>query len=54
MPRRKSDRDSVTFTIALTGVELVRWHELARKQGLSLERLVKESVELAWARGSTR
>lgn len=54
MAKRKSDRDAVTFSITLTGLELIRWHELARRRGISLEQLVRESVELAWVRGSTR
>ncbi len=54
MPKSKTDRDAVTFTITINGAELIRWHNLAQKQGVSLEQLVKESVELAWVRGSTR
>ena len=54
-PRRRSRRDDhVTFTVTLDGVDLIRWHALAQQQGISLEQLVRESVELAIARGSSR
>lgn len=48
MPRRKR------FQITLTGLDLLRWHQLAARQGVTLEQLVKEAVELAWVRGATR
>jgi hypothetical protein len=52
--RTRRERDKITFTVTIDGLELVRWHELAQQLGLTLEQLVRESVELAWARGSTR
>lgn len=53
--RRNRHRDDYTvFMIRLSGPELLRWHALAQKLELTFEELVKESVELAWVRGSTR
>lgn len=52
MPRPKRTR--TRFTIELTDADLVRWHALAQKQGITFEQLVRESVELAIARGSSR
>jgi hypothetical protein len=40
--------------IKLTGEDYERWREAADRQALTLEHLVRESVELAIARGSTR
>jgi hypothetical protein len=40
--------------IKLTGDDYERWREAADRQALTLEQLVRESVELAIARGSTR
>jgi hypothetical protein len=40
--------------IMLTGDDFERWRDAADRQSLTLEQLVRESVELAMARGSTR
>jgi hypothetical protein len=49
MPKRLTK-----ITITLSHADLVLWHSLARKLGVTFEQLAKESVELAYARGSTR
>lgn len=54
-PRRRRRRDDITvFTIELTGPDLVRWHSIAQELGLTFEQLVKEAVDLVYARRSTR
>ena len=42
------------FTITLTGDDLARWLALAKELDLTLEQLVKEAVDLVYARRSTR
>jgi len=37
-----------------TDDEIVRWQKLADKQGLTLSQLVRESLEMAVARGASR
>lgn len=53
-PARAGKVASARFEIRLTGAELETWTAAAEKQGLTLAQLVRESVELAIARGSTR
>lgn len=53
-PRRRRRDNTTKFTITLDGADLIRWHALAKKQGIDFETLVKESVEMAIARGSSR
>lgn len=50
MPRPRR----VRFSILLTDPDLARWEALAKQLRLNLEQLVRESVELAYARGATR
>ena len=52
--RSRLAASTVTFKITIDGVDLIKWHSLAKQQGISLEQLVRESVELAIARGSSR
>lgn len=53
MGKPKPD-NRTTFSITLSGADLVRWHALAKRQGITLEQLVKESVEMAIARQASR
>lgn len=53
-PPRSRKAASARFELRLTGDELKRWTALAEKQGISLSELVRESVEMAIARGSSR
>lgn len=53
-PPRTGKAASAQFNIRLTGDELERWTEAAARQGISLSELVRESVELAIARGASR
>ena len=53
-PPRAKRAASARFELRLTGDEVKRWNALADKQGISLSELVREAVELAVARGSTR
>lgn len=53
-PRTGNKVAEARFEIRLTGDELTRWTKAAEKQGITLAQLVRESVELAIARGSTR
>lgn len=45
---------SAQFHIRLTEPELSRWREAAEGQNLTLAEFVREAVETAIARGSTR
>jgi predicted HicB family RNase H-like nuclease len=53
-PPRAKRAASARFELRLTGDELRRWSALAERQGISLAELVRESVEAAIARGSSR
>lgn len=53
-PRSRLAASTVTFNVTIDGVDLIAWHRLAKAQGITLEQLVRESVELAIARGSSR
>ncbi len=53
-PARTGKVADARFEIRLTGTELKSWTAAAEKQGLTLAVFVRESVELAIARGSTR
>jgi hypothetical protein len=44
----------IRFQITLTGEDVDRWTRLAESQSITLEKLVRESVELAIMRGSSR
>lgn len=50
MPRARKLR----LVITLTDPDRARWEASARLQGIALDQLVREAVELAIARGSTR
>ena len=52
--RRMGRVIAARLEIRLTGDDYRRWKAAADRQHLGLEQLVRESVELAIARGSTR
>lgn len=64
MPRPKKPRRgrpplgdkarSSTYLLKLTREERERYQALADKQGITLAQLVRESLELAYARGASR
>lgn len=45
---------SVRLEVRLTAAERDRWQRLADRQGIPLSELVRESVEMAVARGASR
>lgn len=53
-PPRAGKAAEARFEIRLTGDDLRKWTAFADKQGITLAELVREGVELAMARGSTR
>lgn len=53
-PARAGKVAGARFEIRLTGEELKTWTAFADKQGITLAQLVRESVELAMLKGSTR
>lgn len=54
MPRRTRPSTKIRISIDLTGLDLERCRELAERQSMTLTQVVRESIELAIARGSTR
>lgn len=53
-PARAGKAAEARFEIRLTGQELKDWTAAAEGQELTLAQFVREAVELAIARGSTR
>lgn len=53
-PPRAAKRSAARFEVRLTGAELKEWQALADKQGITLAQLVREAVDMAIARGSSR
>jgi hypothetical protein len=53
-PLAKKKVRSARFEIRLTGDTFERWQVFADKQGLTMSKMVEESVETAIGRGSTR
>lgn len=53
-PRLGKRARSARLEIRLTGADLARWQAAADRESLSLAELVREAVETAIARGSTR
>ena len=53
-PPRAGKAASLRFELRLTPAEVKRWQTLADRQGISLSEAVREAMDAAVARGSTR
>lgn len=51
---RRTDEETITLGLRLTRSERERWRKFALEQSIKLNQMVRESVETAIARGSTR
>lgn len=47
-------RTTVRINLKLSGADHKKWQALADRQGISLSEAIREAMELAVARGSTR